>query len=114
MSLISEKLASQCIGCRTAVEARIGEDQYGQKGFLVALNSDSTAAIQFLTHLPAAPGASQNLLLEPAGVREANYLRAAQAYILISMPTGTSTIFGHFQAIRELPSPRHDCRSKIW
>jgi hypothetical protein len=35
---------------------------------------------------------------------EANYLRAAQAYILISMPTGTSTIFGHIQAIRELPS----------
>jgi hypothetical protein len=29
----------------------------------------------------------------------ASYLRAAQAYILISMPTGTSTIFGVFQAI---------------
>ena len=29
----------------------------------------------------------------------ANYLRAAQAYMLISMPTGTSTIFGAFQAI---------------
>jgi hypothetical protein len=28
------------------------------------------------------------------------YLRAAQAYMLISMPTGTSTIFGVFQAIR--------------
>ena len=28
------------------------------------------------------------------------YLRAAQAYMLISMPTGTSTIFGAFQAIR--------------
>jgi hypothetical protein len=27
------------------------------------------------------------------------YLRAAQAYMLISMPTGTSTIFGAFQAI---------------
>jgi hypothetical protein len=26
-------------------------------------------------------------------------LRAAQAYMLISMPTGTSTIFGAFQAI---------------
>jgi hypothetical protein len=33
------------------------------------------------------------------GRREAAYLRAAQAYILISMPTGTSTIFGAFQAI---------------
>ena len=27
------------------------------------------------------------------------YLRAAQAYMLISMPTGTSTIVGVFQAI---------------
>jgi hypothetical protein len=34
-----------------------------------------------------------------AGRREAAYLRAAQAYMLISMPTGTSTIFGAFQAI---------------
>jgi hypothetical protein len=49
-----------------------------------------------------------------AGRREIAYLRAAQAYMLISMPTGTSTIFGAFQAIKELPSPRHDCRSKIW
>jgi hypothetical protein len=29
----------------------------------------------------------------------ARYLRAAHAYMLISMPTGTSTIFGAFQAI---------------
>src|SRR6266702_8273349 len=29
----------------------------------------------------------------------AGYLRAAHAYMLISMPTGTSTIFGAFQAI---------------
>jgi hypothetical protein len=28
------------------------------------------------------------------------YLRTAQAYMLISMPTGTSTIFGVFQVIR--------------
>jgi hypothetical protein len=28
------------------------------------------------------------------------YLRAAQAYMLISMPTGTSTIFGVFQVIQ--------------
>jgi hypothetical protein len=28
------------------------------------------------------------------------YLRAAQAYMLISMPTGTSAIFGVFQVIR--------------
>ena len=32
-------------------------------------------------------------------VTPAIYLRAAQAYMLISMPTGTSTIFGAFQAI---------------
>ena len=32
------------------------------------------------------------------------YLRAAQAYMLISMPTGTSTIFGVFQLIMALPS----------
>jgi hypothetical protein len=30
---------------------------------------------------------------------EAVYFRAAQAYMLISMPTGTSTIFGVFQVI---------------
>jgi hypothetical protein len=29
-------------------------------------------------------------------------LRAAHAYMLISMPTGTSTIFGVFQAILAL------------
>jgi hypothetical protein len=33
----------------------------------------------------------------------AAYLRAAHAYILISMPTGTSTIFGVFQAILGSP-----------
>jgi hypothetical protein len=34
------------------------------------------------------------------------YLRAAQAYMLISMPTGTSTIFGVFQAISGSPFER--------
>jgi hypothetical protein len=41
----------------------------------------------------------------PASKREAvatAYLRAAHAYMLISMPTGTSTIFGVFQAILAL------------
>jgi hypothetical protein len=39
------------------------------------------------------------------------YLRAAQAYMLISMPTGTSTIFGVFQAISDLlSSGTADCR----
>jgi len=36
------------------------------------------------------------------------YLRAAQAYMLISMPTGTSTIFGAFQAIFRSPFARND------
>ena len=40
------------------------------------------------------------------------YLRAAQAYMLISMPTGTSTIFGHFQAIKNSPKLRHDRHSR--
>jgi hypothetical protein len=40
------------------------------------------------------------------------YLRAAQAYMLISMPTGTSTIFGVFQAISDLLSNgTADCRT---
>jgi hypothetical protein len=34
-----------------------------------------------------------------AGGFDAVYLRAAQAYMLISMPTGTSTILGAFQVI---------------
>jgi hypothetical protein len=38
----------------------------------------------------------------------AAYLRAAQAYILISMPTGTSTIFGAFQAILALLQVKPD------
>jgi hypothetical protein len=39
----------------------------------------------------------QNVKLSAAA-----YLRAAQAYMLISMPTDTSTIFGVFQAILAL------------
>jgi hypothetical protein len=46
------------------------------------------------------PGAERRIA---AGVGQivsnADYLRAAQAYMLISMPTGTSTIFGVFQVI---------------
>jgi hypothetical protein len=37
-----------------------------------------------------------------AKLRPENYLRAALAYMLISMPHGTSTIFGAFQAIMAL------------
>jgi hypothetical protein len=37
---------------------------------------------------------------EPDRSSKFTYLRAAQAYMLISMPTDTSTIFGVFQVIR--------------
>jgi hypothetical protein len=45
---------------------------------------------------PGGPPASKREIIAPA------YLRAAHAYMLISMPTGTSTIFGVFQAILAL------------
>jgi hypothetical protein len=38
-------------------------------------------------------------IADRAGPIDAVYLRAAQAYMLISMPTGTSTILGVFQVI---------------
>jgi len=47
----------------------------------------------------------RKLPIEPGLGFDAVYLRAAQAYMLISMPTGTSTILGVFQVI---PS------SKVW
>jgi len=53
--------------------------------------------------------ASTAFAIEAAtGLKARSYLRAAQAYMLISMPTGTSTIFGAFQAIRGLPSIERD------
>jgi len=39
-----------------------------------------------------------------AGQDVSFYLRDAQAYMLISMPTDTSTIFGVFQVIRDPPN----------
>lgn len=45
-------------------------------------------------------GSRQSSFSSRADRPDAVYLRAAQAYILISMPTGTSTIFGVFQVIR--------------
>jgi hypothetical protein len=47
----------------------------------------------------ATPAAALNRRLLGAGQNACSYLRAAQAYMLISMPTGTSTIFGVFQVI---------------
>jgi hypothetical protein len=46
------------------------------------------------------PALINKLLLEPGRPFRRVYLRAAQAYMLISMPTGTSTIFGVFQLMR--------------
>src|SRR5664280_2524287 len=42
---------------------------------------------------------------------DAVYLRAAQAYMLISMPTGTSTIFGVFQVIPSSQEVRREFRA---
>jgi hypothetical protein len=53
------------------------------------------------------PAAARRSIADRAGpIIFDNYLRAAQAYMLISMPTGTSTILGVFQVI---PSSK-----KIW
>ena len=43
----------------------------------------------------------------------AAYLRVAHIYMLISMPTGTSTIFGAFQAIRFSICSRGECRPRV-
>jgi hypothetical protein len=51
---------------------------------------------------PGNPPCSRRMLCAAA------YLRAAQAYMLISMPTGTSTIFGAFQAILALLKVKPD------
>jgi hypothetical protein len=57
---------------------------------------------------PNAATASTHLPLKPWQVVKWSYLREAQAYMLISMPTGTSTIFGAFQAIRVSPGIERD------
>ena len=59
----------------------------------------STTADPAFWSAPAA-ARKQECLLEPGRSSVQPYLRAAQAYMLISMPTDTSTIFGAFQAIR--------------
>ena len=41
------------------------------------------------------------------------YLRDAQAYMLISMPTCTSTIFGVFQVIGGLPQSWRNAHAEI-
>ena len=63
----------------------------------------------------ACPARGNRQLPEPGKTVSTRYLRAAQAYMLISMPTGTSTIFGVFQLIKVLPRSvlaRCPCRIK--
>ena len=50
--------------------------------------------------MTSATARSSNCCQSRADRFDVVYLRAAQAYMLISMPTGTSTIFGVFQVIR--------------
>jgi hypothetical protein len=50
----------------------------------------------------------QHDFLNRADRPEPAYFRAAQAYMLISMPTDTSTIFGVFQAIQTSMDFAHD------
>jgi len=49
-----------------------------------------------------------------AGQIASVYLREAQAYMLISMPTCTSTIFGVFQVIGGLPLVLARCSRRRW
>jgi hypothetical protein len=46
----------------------------------------------------------------PPSRRSRSYLRDAEAYMLTSMPTCTSTIFGVSQVIGVLLGQQHDCR----
>jgi len=64
---------------------------------LVGISEGTAAARTSETWSQAAVRLRQNAELSRA------YLRAAQAYMLISMPTDTSTIFGVFQAITSSP-----------
>jgi hypothetical protein len=80
------------------------------KGFFVQISIMATVPAATVGATPS--GRFAGLRLAPGAAMFATYyLRAAQAYMLISMPTGTSTIFGHFHAIRDPPKLRHDRHS---
>jgi len=53
------------------------------------------------------------LPVEPGRSFDAAYLRAAQAYMLISMPTGTSTILGVFQLIPSSQEIRRELHTDV-
>jgi hypothetical protein len=61
----------------------------------------------------ACPAHSNRLSPEPGRPFRRVYLRAAQAYMLISMPTGTSTIFGVFQLIRSSHMAWREVHAKV-
>jgi hypothetical protein len=62
----------------------------------LTLRRDGLASAQ---RQDACHGPTQDCCSSRADRFKTVYLRAAQAYMLISMPTGTSTIFGVFQVI---------------
>jgi hypothetical protein len=64
--------------------------------------NNRTLGTEIRDGVPGAPSPArwQDRLSSRANRPDAAYFRAAQAYMLISMPTGTSTIFGAFQVIR--------------
>ena len=61
----------------------------------------------------ACHGSTQQLSSSRADRLDAIYLRAAQAYMLISMPTGTSTILGVFQVIPSSQEVRRALRADV-
>ena len=61
----------------------------------------------------ACHGSTQELGSSRADRLDAVYLRAAQAYMLISMPTGTSTILGVFQVIPSSQEVRRELHAEV-
>jgi hypothetical protein len=91
-------------------------DAIAEAGSDAALREDAAAIHLTAIHSTEASkdrsdtvAASTAFAVEAAtGLKARSYLRVAQAYMLISMPTDTSTIFGAFQAIRGLPRIERD------
>jgi hypothetical protein len=65
-------------------------------GRLRGVRDSLTSALELRRRLPRLRA---GLLIKPGRSPYMRYLRAAQAYMLISMPTDTSTIFGVFHVI---------------
>jgi hypothetical protein len=79
--------------CQAAIaDGEIEDRPSGRDGYRIAHGAGRCAGSRY-------PPRKHDLDVTPA-----IYLRAAHAYMLISMPTGTSTIFGAFQAIVPLHS----------